>query len=167
MERDPGKIVESSVAEPAAPGIRYLFRIEAQVGPPVEGGSAGGISRRMIPIIGGKVSGPALEGVVLPGGADWQTVRADGTSLVRARYLIRSNSGAIIEVDNPGIRRGPPELMSRLLAGEPVDPALYYFRTAPRFTTSAPEYAFLMDFVCVCSGERRRDAAILLVYALL
>lgn len=164
---DRGESTTPPTAEPAAPTMKFLFRIEAQVGPPVESGSAGGVSKRMIPIIGGKVSGPVLEGVVLPGGADWQTVRTDGTSLVRARYLIRSSSGATIEVDNPGIRRGPPELMNRLLAGEPVDPALYYFRTAPRFTTSAPEYAFLMDFVCVCSGERRRDAAILRVYAIL
>jgi hypothetical protein len=52
-------------------------------------------------------------------------------------------------------------------AGDEIDPALYYFRAASRFSTTAPEFAFLMDFVCVCTGVRRRDAAILTVFSIL
>jgi hypothetical protein len=147
--------------------MKYLFRIEARVSTPIEAGTAGGVTKRMIPIIGGRVSGPALSGEVLAGGADWQSIRADGTTEIYARYLIKSASGAIIEVENPGIRRGPADVMRRLRAGEDVDPALYYFRSAPRFRTAAPEYTFLMDSVCVCSAARRPDAAILDVFAVL
>jgi hypothetical protein len=157
----------AAAPEPPAPGLKYLFRIEAHVAAPIEGGTTGGVARRMIPIIGGRVNGPAFSGEVMPGGADWQTIRADGATEVHAHYLIRASSGAMVEVDNPGIRRGPAEVMKRLRAGEDVDPSLYYFRSTPRFSTSAPEYAFLMDVVCICSGVRRRDAAILDVFSVL
>jgi hypothetical protein len=33
--------------------------------------------------------------------------------------------------------------MKKLLAGETVDPALVYFRTQPKFETSAPELQWL------------------------
>ena len=32
----------------------------------------------MTPITGGKFKGPGIEGVVVPGGADWQLTRPDG-----------------------------------------------------------------------------------------
>jgi hypothetical protein len=35
-------------------------------------------------------------------------------------------------VENTGLRFGPPEALERLRRGEPVDPALIYFRSAPR-----------------------------------
>ena len=31
----------------------------------------------------------------------------------------------------------------------------YYFRTAPRFETSAPPYAFLNRLIAIASGDRR------------
>jgi hypothetical protein len=147
--------------------MKYLSRIEARVSTPIGARTAGGVTKRMVPIIGGRVSTPTLSGEMLPGGADWQSIRADGTGEIYARYLIRSASGAVIEVENPGIRRGPADVMQRLRAGEDLDPSLYYFRSAPRFRTAAPEYASLMDSVCVCTAARRPDAAILNVFAVL
>ena len=40
------------------------------------------------------------------------------------------------------------------MAGEPVDPALVYFRTVPKFETSAPELQWLMRSIFVGTGER-------------
>jgi hypothetical protein len=45
--------------------------------------------------------------------------------------------------------------LAALARGESVDPSKYYFRTAPRFETSAPQYAFLNRLIAVASGDRR------------
>ena len=39
-------------------------------------GDVGKGGRRIVPIVGGDFSGPKMRGKVLPGGADWQVIRA-------------------------------------------------------------------------------------------
>ena len=56
--------------------------------------------RRIIPITGGTFKGPNIEGVVLPGGADWQLVRPDGDVELYARYTLRTADGSLIQVTN-------------------------------------------------------------------
>ncbi|MGZ3333649.1 MAG: DUF3237 family protein [Gemmatimonadaceae bacterium] len=53
-----------------------------------------------------------------------------------------------------GLRHGPAEVLAALTRGESVDPSKYYFRTAPRFETSAPKYEFLNRLIAVASGNR-------------
>jgi len=113
----------------------------------------GGGERRCVPIIGGRVSG-RVNGVVLPGGADWQWLRGDGVADIDARYLLRTESGAGIEVWSRGLRHGPPAVMARVAAGEAVDPALYYFRSALRFETAAPELQWLVRILAIGHGQR-------------
>ena len=110
--------------------------------------------RRIIGITGGSFSG-RLSGRVLPGGADWQIVRADGTADLDARYTLETSDGALIYVHNRGYRHGPREVIARLVKGEDVDPALYYMRTTPWFETSAPAYDWLNRIVCIGTGARR------------
>ena len=114
--------------------------------------------RRIIGITGGTFSGARLSGKILPGGADWQLIRGDGTADLDARYTLETNDGALIYVSNRGYRHGAPEVIARLAKGEDVDPALYYMRTTPWFETSAPAYAWLNRIVCVGTGARRAAA---------
>ncbi len=65
-------------------------------------------------------------------------MRSDGITDLHARYVIETEDRNLIYVENTGIRYGPPELMEKLRRGEPVDPALIYFRSSPRFETAAP-----------------------------
>lgn len=116
---------------------------------PVPGGR-----RRIVPILSGTFEGPALKGRVLPGGADWQIVRADGLGELDTRYTLETGDGELIYVQNVGIRHAPPEITAKLMKGEPVDPALVYFRTVPKFETSAPELAWMMRSIFVGMGER-------------
>lgn len=141
-----------------------LLRAEITLGPPQELGEAPHGRRRIIPITGGRVSGERLSGRVLAGGADWQVVRADGVAELDARYTIETGDGALIYVSNRGVRHGPPEVIRKLAAGEPVDPALYYMRTTPWFETGDPRYAWLNRIVCVCTGARRAAAVELEVF---
>lgn len=141
-----------------------LLRAEITLGPPQELGEAPHGRRRIIPITGGRVSGERLSGRVLAGGADWQVVRADGVAELDARYTIETGDGALIYVSNRGVRHGPPEVIRKLAAGEPVDAALYYMRTTPWFETGDPRYAWLNRIVCVCTGARRAAAVELEVF---
>jgi hypothetical protein len=148
------------------PAISLLpvFSIAADVAPAVEVGPTPLGERRLIPILGGRVTGPRLSGVVLPGGTDYQSIRDEGLADIHARYVIETDSGARVYVENTGIRRGPPEFIAKLKRGEPVDPALIYFRTVPRFETGASEFQWLMRSIFVCAGTRRPNEVLLDIY---
>jgi hypothetical protein len=129
--------------DPVTPFLEPMFRASIAVAPPRVLGRVAGGDRRIIDILGGEVEGPRLAGRILPGGADWQIVRTDGVVELEARYLIRTRDGVEIAVLNRGLRRAPPEVMERLSRGEPVDPALVYFRTVPVFEAPAGPYDWL------------------------
>lgn len=141
-----------------APALIHAFDVEATVDPPVEVGTGVLGQRRLIAVPSGTVSGPRLSGRVLPGGADFQLIRPDGVADIHARYVIETAGGARVYVENSGLRHGPPEAMARLIRGEPVDPALIYFRTAPRFETAAPELAWLTRALFLGIGARFPDS---------
>src|SRR5476651_67761 len=117
------------------PRLSFVFAVAVKVGPIQDLGQTARGHRRIIDILGGRVHGPKFEGEILPGGADWQIVRPDGTIEVVARYTIRSTSGALVYVQNDGLRVASPEIVARMSKGEPVPFDSYRFRTAPRFET--------------------------------
>jgi hypothetical protein len=123
--------------------------------------------RRVVNILGGTVSGAKFTGRILPGGADWQIVAADGTIDLHARYTLESGAGALVQVDSKGLRCGPPEILARLGRGEEVDPSLYYFRTAMRFETAHPDTLWMNRIVALARGTREKKAVRLDVYEVL
>ncbi len=151
-----------------APDLKPFCRIEAKLGTPIEKGTAtGGTRLRIIPIIGGSVEGERLSGRVLNLGADWQTVDAEGKATLDTRYGIETHDGAIIDVRNFGFRHGPPEVIAKLAAGEPVDASLYYMRTHPRFETGDQRYAWLNHTIFLGTGSRRADSVLIEVFEVL
>jgi Protein of unknown function (DUF3237) len=117
-------------------------------------------TRVIAPITGGTFEGPRLRGKVLPGGGDWTLSRSDGILELDLRITLETDDGALINMNSFGLRHGPPEVLAALARGESVDPSKYYFRTAPRFETSAPPYAFLNRLIAVASGDRRATGPI-------
>ena len=141
-----------------------LLRAEITLAPAQELGDTPRGRRRIIPITGGSFAGERLSGRVLPGGADWRVIRADGVAELEARYTLETSDGALIYVRNDGYRHGPPEVLRRIAAGEAVDPTLYYMRATPRFETADPRYAWLNRTVCVATGARLAAAVALDVF---
>jgi hypothetical protein len=144
----------SPSARPQPPGLAFAFELRATVAAPTELGPVPQGRRRIIDITGGTFQGPTVKGKVRPGGADWQIVRADGFTELDTRYTLETDAGQLIYVQNAGMRHAPPDVMQKLLAGQPVDPKLVYFRTVPKFETSAPELQWLTRAVFVGLGER-------------
>jgi len=143
------------------PVLTFAFELRARVGVPQEIGQVRGGRRRIGPILGGEGDGPGVRGTILPGGADWQLIQADGFSELDTRYTIRADADAAIYVQNLGTRHAAPDVMQRLLAGEAVDPALVYFRTVPRFETAAPAYQWLTRSVFIGAGARYPDLVVI------
>jgi hypothetical protein len=139
---------------PAAPKLVFAFEARVQVGPPLVVGPVPGGTRRIVQILSGTFEGPGIKGRVVPGGADWQIIHADGFSDLDTRYTLETDKGQTIYVQNGGMRHAAPDVMQKLLAGQPVDPALVYFRTVPTFETSAPELQWLTRSIFVGTGER-------------
>jgi hypothetical protein len=143
-------------AEPVAPGLRLLGRFVVRLGQVYEVGGTQWGRRRIVPITGGEFDG-MLRGTVLPGGADWQVVHADGSATIDTRYLLRAENGALITLSTQGCRHGPPDVLAALAHRDDVDPASYYFRLSLRFETGHPEFGWLNRAVAIASAVRAPD----------
>ena len=148
------------------PSLEPLLDIRVQVGPPIEIGQVGRARRRIVPILGGTCEGrerfqSLLTGRVLPGGADWQLIHEDGLTEADARYTIETDRGALVYVQNRGLRHAPPDIMKKLLAGEAVDPALVYFCSTTTFETAAPELQALARAIFIGAGERHPSEVVI------
>jgi hypothetical protein len=159
-----GLAAPASAAPGLTPAMTHVFDLDIEVAPAQELGEVGGGRRRVIPITGGGLNGPGIKGVVLPGGADWQTIRPDGVTLLQARYTIRLDDGQTVGVINTGVRRASPDIVRRLTAGEVVDPALYYFRATPVFEVGPGPHGWLTESVFLSLGERLPDRVRLKVF---
>ena len=151
-------------AEPAAPRLTFAFELRARVGNPIEVGQVRQGRRRIVPIEGGTIKGPLLNGTVTAGGADWQVIQTDGFTELDTRYTIQTDKGELVYVQNPGIRTAAPDIMQKLLAGQIVDPKLVYFRTQPKFETAAPGLQWLTKSLFVGSGERYPNEVVIRFY---
>jgi len=145
---------------------KYVFTIIARIDDAVSAGDIGYGTRRIIPIIGGEVHGQ-ISGKVSAYGADFQIVRPNELIELEAKYAIETDDGAIIYVENKGIRFGPVELLQQLKRGEPVDPNLIYCRTVPRFETGHAKYRWLMESLFIGSAARHADRVVIDVHQVL
>jgi hypothetical protein len=146
---------------------KYVFTITARIGEVTAAGDIGHGVRRIIPIIGGEVRGPDVNGKVLAFGADYQIIRPNELIELEAKYAFETDDGATVYVENRGIRFGPVELLQKLKRGEPVDPKLIYFRTVPKFETGAANYRWLMEHIFVASAARHADRVVIDVHQVL
>jgi hypothetical protein len=140
-----------------------IFTIHADLGEIRHFGQTPYGERRVVDILGGRIEGPRLTGRILPG-ADWQIVRPDGVTDLKARYGIETDRGTRVLVTSDGLRHGPPEVIAALARGEAVEPARYYFRTLMRFETADPTLAWLNRILALGTGAREKLAVRLDVY---
>lgn len=153
------------VSAPAVPGLEAAFQVEARLGPPEDHGTTRAGHRRVVPIIGGRVSG-LFDADILPGGADWQVIRPDGVIEIDTRYSARTADGTHIYLRTSGIRSGAPEVLEALLRGDPVDPSDYYFRLVVQLETADPRLAEVEHSLFVASAIREANTVRYTAYRL-
>ena len=92
-----------SGAEPP-PTVEFAFDDRVTLEPAVVLGESALGHRQFIAITGGTVTGPKLEGRVLPGGHDFQlTYAASDCTQLSADYFLKAEDGAVIHVFNEGL----------------------------------------------------------------
>src|ERR1700710_2112211 len=143
---------------------KYVFTITAYIGGVTTAGDIGHGVRRIIPIPGGDVRGDAINGKVCAFGADFQIIRPNELIELEAKYAFETDDGAVVYVENKGIRFGPVELLQKLKRGEAVDPKLIYFRTVPKFETGHEKYRWLMENLFIGSAARPADRVVIDVH---
>lgn len=157
-----GGIVAAQAQDTPPPRLatEYAFTIEAGISGAIEMGETVDGVRRSIPITGGTVYGDGIQAEVLDGGADYQQTRADGSTFIRAVYMIRTDDGALINVVNEGLIVPP--------AAGSADTV--YFRTSPKFTAPNGKYSWLNNTIFVCGvrfSPAKPNTVIIDVYRLL
>ena len=151
---------------PPEPKLEHICDLTVELDPIREMGMGRAGKRRIIPIVGGTVQGPRLNGRILDLGADWQTIFADGLAELDTRYAIETNDGATIEIVNYGYRHGPPEVISALARGETVATHDYYMRTHARLETGDSRYDWVNRTLFVGSGARFAEKVVVTLYAI-
>ena len=148
------------------PELEYVCDFRVELDPIREMGQGRGGNRRIIPIVGGVVSGPKLNGRLLNLGADWQTIFSDGLAELDTRYAMETDDGATIEIINYGYRHGPKEVMAAVARGEDVSPDQYYMRTHARLESGDPRYSWVNRTLFVGVGGRFASEVRLRLYAI-
>jgi hypothetical protein len=146
---------------------KYVFTLTVQIGDVTTAGDTGHGVRRIIPITGGTVKGEGISGKVCAFGADFQVIRPNELIELEAKYAFETDDGAVVYVENKGLRFGPVELLQKLKRGEPVDPKLIYFRTVPKFETGSEKYRWLMENLFIGSAARHADRVVIDVHQVL
>jgi hypothetical protein len=147
------------------PTLEHLCDLAVTIAAPVEVGHTPAGLRRMIPITGGTVTGPRVNGKVLAGGADFQLILGGGTQAhLDARYVIELNDGSRVFVQNTALRVASLENSQRIMNGQPVNPKEVYFRCQPKLEATTPEWAWLSESQFIGVGRRAPDGVFMSFY---
>jgi hypothetical protein len=150
------------------PQLEHVCDLAVTIAAPVEVGHTPAGLRRMIPITGGTVTGPRLNGKVLAGGADFQLILGGGTQAhLDARYVIELDDGSRVFVQNTALRVASLENSQRIMNGQPVNPGEIYFRCQPKMEATTPAWAWLSESQFIGTGRRAPDGVYLSFYRVL
>jgi hypothetical protein len=132
--------------------LEHIFSYSASLNPEFEviGPTPEGL-RVNLYATGGEVTGPKLQGQLLPVGGDWLTIRPDGVGLLDVRLTIKTHDDALIYMTYQGLGDLGEEGHQRFLDGDPV--TRFPIHIVPRFLTSHPDYLWLNRLQCVSIGE--------------
>jgi hypothetical protein len=151
-----------------APQLEHVCDLAVTISAPIEVGLTPAGLRRMIPITGGTVTGPRLNGKVMAGGADFQLILNGGTQAhLDARYVMELADGSRVFVQNTALRVASLENSQRIMHGQPVDPSAVYFRCQPKLEATTPEWAWLSESQFIGTGRRAPDGVFLSFYRVL
>ncbi len=146
---------------------RLLYEAHVELDAPLDVGPTPHGVRRIVGIRGGSLEGPSMRGEILPAGADWLLVRPDGVVELDIRAVGRLEDGSILYATERGYLRAPPEVMTRIARGEPVEPGDYAFRVVVSYETASPRHESLNGTLGYGIGTLRRGGLDLVVHELL
>lgn len=142
---------------PFAPRFEHAFTISIELSKPYwVKPPARGDMRAAIYAASGEVSGPRLNGRVIPmSGGDFPLSRPNGVIDFDARYLLEADDGAVIYLENRGYRWAKNDAAAeRIGRNEDAPFEEYYMRVTPRFDAPAGPHEWLSQHVFVGVAEK-------------
>ena len=128
-------------SEAQFPTVEFVFEERVTLAPAVVLGDAPSGRRQYIPITGGTIAGPKLNGRVIPGGWDYQNRLASGCFSMTADYFLEADDGTVIHILNESFN----------CASGPGGPRSFF---RPRFEAPVEsDYAWMNSGVFVASLE--------------
>ena len=88
------------------PKVEFIFEERVTLAPATVLGEAPSGHRQYIPITGGAIAGPKLNGRVIPGGWDYQNRHASGCFSMTADYFLEADDGTVIHILNESFSCG-------------------------------------------------------------
>lgn len=92
--------------ESVFPKVEFVFEERVTLDPAVVQGQTAMGHRQYIPITGGTIAGPRLNGRVIPGGWDYQLRYDGGCGTLSADYFLEADDGTIIHILNESFSCG-------------------------------------------------------------
>jgi len=136
-------------AAPTVPTLEFAFEENVTLAKGIPVGKTSLGTRNIIPITGGTFEGPKIRGTIIPGGWDWQLVRADGCVQIKADYMLRTDDDVVINVVNQGVLCPPKD-------GAPPTPV----RTLPVFEPPLGKYEWLGQSAFIGTLEAATDSSV-------
>lgn len=90
----------------AMPRPEFVFEERVTLAPATVLGDTDLGHRQYIPITGGTIAGPKLQGEVIPGGWDFQLAYPGGCGTLSADYFLRAKDGTVIHILNQAFNCG-------------------------------------------------------------
>lgn len=128
------------------PKVEFVFEERVTLAPPTVLGETALGHRQYIPITGGTIAGPKLNGRVIPGGWDFQLRYTGGCGTLTADYFLEADDGTVIHILNESFSCG--------LAGPNGERS--FFR--PRFEAPVGPHDWLTRGTFVATLELERPA---------
>jgi hypothetical protein len=88
------------------PTVEFVFEEHVTLAPPTVLGETALGHRQYIPITGGTIAGPKLQGRVIPGGWDFQLRLPGGCGTLSADYFLEASDGTVIHILNESFSCG-------------------------------------------------------------
>jgi hypothetical protein len=133
-----------------SPQLEYLTSVTANLDKAETIGETPAGIRLNYYALDGTLSGPKLNGRILPRATDAVIVRPDGIGVIQVRATVQTTDGAMLSVEYYGTLELGPDGYKRALANQlPPYPTVC---VAPRLTTGHPKYSWLNRLQCVGVG---------------
>ncbi|MGW2157048.1 DUF3237 domain-containing protein [Nonomuraea sp. NPDC001699] len=133
------------INELPGPALTQVLRLYLVLGAALDLGDAGRGRRLIVPLTGGRFTGPELNGNLLPeAGVDRQIMLADGTILGELRCTLRTDLGHLLQMRSRTVSYGDP-------AGESL------IRATTLLEAAAPHLRWVNRSVFVTVAARRGE----------
>lgn len=126
------------------PTTRPAATLHVTISEPLMVGPIGPRTRAVVPITGGTISGPEINGTVVPGGFDLAWLHDDGSAEVEAHYVLKLDDGSFATIVNTGS-----------CTPVPGEDETFSGRAVPVFETGSEKYGWLNEAQFICRFTSR------------